>query len=137
MQVDEIEAFVRRSNPVPVNDSSSLRTSSELRIFLSGLAEPTSRPAALQQEAEELEVSVWHRSLSMYANVVPTAYVRVASHGGGFLSTDSYVRRENEILTQLRAKLLGQKEELRSGEANEEELNRARKTLEDLDSLLS
>lgn len=100
-QVAEIRRFVRRSERSPVR-LASLRTSTELRQFLRRLADPASRQAALREEIQELEVSLWHRSLWMAGQVVPLAYNSVCSPGAEYLWTGPYVARELEAFSQIR-----------------------------------
>lgn len=100
-QIDEIRRFVRRSERAPVH-LASLRTSSELRSFAAMLADPATRLRALEEEVEELEVSLWHRSLWMACQVVPLAYISVSSPGAGCLWTGPYVKREQEAFAELR-----------------------------------
>lgn len=67
--VDEIRGFVRRSERAPV-ELASLRTSTELLLFWKRLADPACRLVALEEELQELELSLWHRSLWMACQVV-------------------------------------------------------------------
>lgn len=100
-QVDEIRRFVRRSERAPVH-LASLRTSLEMRDFAARLADPATRLRTLEEEVEELEVSLWHRSLWMACQVVPLAYISVSSPGAGCLWTGPYVKREQEAFAELR-----------------------------------
>lgn len=68
-QIDEIRGFIRRSERAPV-ELASLRTSTELRLFWERLADPACRLVALEEELQELELSLWHRSLWMACQVV-------------------------------------------------------------------
>lgn len=68
-QIDEIRGFVRRSERAPV-ELASLRKSTELRLFWQRLADPACRLVALEEELEELELSLWHRSLWLACQVV-------------------------------------------------------------------
>lgn len=68
-QVDEIRRFVRRSERAPV-ELASLRTSTELRQFWERLADPACRLIALEEDLQQLELSLWHRSLWMACQVV-------------------------------------------------------------------
>lgn len=131
-QVDEITGFVRRSERAPVS-TPSLRTSNELRHFVSRLADPTSRLEALKQEVDELEVSLWNRSLWMAAQVVPLAYLSVASTGAACLWTGPYVKREQEALAELRREIADKKDEIGYSCVDEEELRAARSLLSHLD----
>lgn len=81
-QVDEVRGFVRRSERAPV-ELASLRSSTELRLFWERLADPVSRLLALEEELQELELSLWHRSLWMACHVV----------GGRFLHAFALVNK--------------------------------------------
>ncbi|CAM9321181.1 unnamed protein product, partial [Hapterophycus canaliculatus] len=124
-QIDEIRRFVRRSERAPVH-LASLRTSSELRSFTARLADPSTRLRALEEEVEELEVSLWHRSLWMACQVVPLAYISVSSPGAGCLWTGPYVKREQEAFAELRMELNDKKGEIESNKVHQEELSAAK-----------
>lgn len=78
-QIDEIRGFVLRSERAPV-ELASLRTSTELRLFWERLADPACRLVALEEELQELELSLWHRSLWMACQVVRGTKCCMFSH---------------------------------------------------------
>lgn len=61
----------------------------------------------------------------MAAQVVPLAYMSVASMGGGCLWTGPYVKREQAAFAELRSELVDKKEEIEFGLIDEEELRGA------------
>lgn len=103
----------------------SFRTSEELKGFMSRLADRASRLDALKQEVEELESSLWNRTLWMASQVVPLAYISVASVGAGFLWTGPYVKREQELSNELRSEIVDKSEEAHYGVVDEEGLRAA------------
>lgn len=133
-QVAEIIAFVRRSERVAV-DVPSLRTSDELRQFLYELADTNTRLQALKHETQEMESSLWYRTLWMTSHLVPLAYMSATSSGLGSLRTGAYVKREQEEGNRIRSEISVRHEELERGEVDEEQLRVARERLGDLDNL--
>ncbi|CAN0558176.1 unnamed protein product, partial [Ectocarpus sp. 8 AP-2014] len=101
-QVDEIRRFVGRSERARLDLLASPRTFAELRPFAAKLADPASRLRTLREEVEQMEASLWHRSLWMACQVVPLAYISVSSPGAGCIWTGPYVKREQEACARLR-----------------------------------
>lgn len=133
-QVSQIVDFIRRSERVAV-DVPSLRTSDELRQFLCDLADRDNRLAALRQETLEIEDSLWHRRLLLASHMVPLAYLSATSMGMGSLSTEAYVRREQEEGGRIRGEITRRYEEIEGGKMDEELFKAVRERLSDLDYL--